>query len=279
MSDVTKTVGEASGALENAILLALDAKTSCARRERSTADGYHKTTSSSFVKEQAIPSHSYLVGDWQDRVMSLNVNSLLQSAWHTIGDRLEFTAAFDNWIKWSAIIPMKQKPRGVAAITNQPIRWYGLHFRHVFEDGSQKYVKNPIALQENGTCCRLRFMGWDGCDAHKAQQEAQFVTMMGLNIAEDVARPTAIKATLTEGDVSLTFAVSLATYLSFFRDRDGWRDTPTRRRNPLVHWVATHLRQTPNSATEVRGHGRGRHEVHVGGMTLVLSAPRQADGG
>lgn len=206
-----------------------------------------------------------------ERLFSPSLADLVVDPIAVIAKRFE-TAILceDGLLKWTCIIPMEKKPVGLVAISNRPVRWFTYHFRTFRGGDPQTYVKRPLAVTLDGDVAMMKPLGsWNGYNAAKDRDEMAEQLAIKLSIFEDAHRANAFLATVEE-HVRLMFPVGADSYRSFLAMRDGYRDTPTGRRNPILHWCATHMRQTARGRSVVAEHLRGAEEFVVGPMRLTL---------
>jgi hypothetical protein len=279
-----ETIVDARGELETAIVMALMMdKAHVARipKPKQKAKGWvlEEMGMDKFCPpEAAFPRQAYTL-DAQSgfRLYTERMSDLVVSPIDAIGGRLEVMILCPGaTLKWSCIKPMA-RPRGITAMTNQPCKWFAWHYREFRRDLSQTYYKEPMALTDDGEVCMLKPLGqWMGWDAAKVQQETREQLAMTLSVFEDAHRTTAFLATVEE-HVKLMFPVGADAYKSFLAMRDGYRFTPTGRRNPILHWCAEHLRKRNGESFPVAEHLRGAEEFVVGPMRLSLE-PTQGYG-
>jgi hypothetical protein len=98
---------------------------------------------------------------------------------------------------------------------------------------------------------------------------------MMCSIIEDAHRKNAVLARAKES-VEIIFPIGADAYKDFFLLRDGPRETPTGKRNPILHWVKKHIRHVSETkAIEVKNHCRGINEVVINGMSLSIEFNKQ----
>ena len=204
----------------------------------------------------------------EGRLYSVSIDDLVVSPVKAIGRGLEVgMLCQDGTLKWTLIKPMPS-PRGLAAITNRPVDWFAVHFRTIRDGRREEYVRRPMPISD-GRVVAAKALGWKGYDSLRDRQEMEEQLALMLSVFEDANRHGSVLATVEES-VRLTFPVGDDAYRSFFALRDGLRDTPTGRRNPILHWCRDHIRRTRKRLAEVSGHERGRAELVHGNMRLTL---------
>lgn len=228
--------------------------------------------------EPAFPREAYTF-DAQSgaRLYSVSMSDLVVSPVDAIGNRLEVMMLCpDVTTKWCCIKPMP-RPRGLTAVSNRPVKWFAWHYREFRRDLTQTYIKQPMALTDDGDVCLLKPLGdWMNYDAAGVRQEQREQLAMTLSVFEDAHRVNAFLATVEE-HVRLMFPVGADAYKSFLAMRDGYRATPTGRRNPILHWCAEHLRKRNGESFTVSEHLRGAEEFIVGPMRLSLEPTQGYD--
>lgn len=186
-------------------------------------------------------------------------------------DGLEVIIFYEDRLKWLKYV-RTGAPRGLAAINSRRVKWFAAHYRESHPDGYETYVREPFALHaDDGSAALLKYLAWRNTGAVKNADETNTNVRLAVSIYEDSVRAGSYTATVEE-HIKLRFPVSADSYLDFLRLRDGFRDTPTGRKNPLLHWCAKHLRNYKSGRTTVvKQHARGRAELTVGPMRLSLS--------
>jgi hypothetical protein len=205
-----------------------------------------------------------------DRLLSSSVTDLLTHPDDVFGRRSE-VMLFDestNRLKWMGLRRMNARPARIAT-TGRVRSWYECHWRVVMMDGSSTYDTGIIAFGENGGPVPCRFMGeWFSEPRDHAS------AILAASIIEDVTRPVAMLATVTDR-VSVSFSVPTDDYKEFFADRNGpWAESG--RRRPILHWVAKHLRGDPDRSWPVKGHARGVRDFTVDGLSVTIDFNRGA---
>lgn len=210
--------------------------------------------------------------DSGDRVYTPDASALVVNPYKVCKNGIEFGLLDGGLVfKWVGIFPMA-RPRGITCLTNQKTAWFAYHYRRISNDGQQEYVKTPMAMTLSGEVCPLQMMGkWQGFDAKKERDMIAEQLALSMSIFEDAVRAGSYLATVKE-HVEMMFPVGADAYKDFFAMRDGYKDTPTGRKNPILHWCATHLRKRQSGAkSEVKAHVRGASEFVCGPMVLTIS--------
>lgn len=240
-------------------------------KQKVSKDKIFMTIGSFLDKKPEFPKAFYVVDRSSDgdRLFSQSLSDIVVSPAKAIAKRLE-TAVIDNGIlKWLCFIPIKP-PRGIVAATNMPVSWFGCHYRTYTPSGKQTYIKEPMALKSNGTVARLMPLGWKGFDAEMCLSEQTQQLALSLSLFEDAVRSSAYLAIVQE-HVKMMFPVGEQAYKEFFKMRDGYRETPTGRRNPIIHWCSEHLRKCgADKVSVVSAHKRGSNEFVCGPMKLTI---------
>lgn len=266
--------------IEDAILLALHAYGSARPiRAEHRKDGFifERSEMAFFCGPDMTPRSCYTfdLANVDERLFSLDWHDLVVDPIKAIGSRLEIMMLCDDGsLKWIGVIPMKQ-PRGLAAVTNMKPHWFTLHFRHIANDGRQKrYIKRPFCIA-GGDLVMLKPLGWKGFQPERDRGEIRDQLMIVLSVFEDAHRSTAFLATVKES-VEVVFPVGSDAYKDFFILRDGPNNTPTGRKNPILHFCSKHLRRAGSVKNiEVERHQRGTDTLHIGPMSLTI---RPSDG-
>lgn len=214
------------------------------------------------------PSRSYTFDVSGDRLFTSDIDLLLNHPAEIIGSGVEVILYFKDALKWCRYEPI-QRPRGFAAF-GKVDRWIAVHYRTHTIDGKQDYIKDVMALSKSGKALPTRVDGWNvKCDQSTKEKEQMMV--MALSVVEDAHRPGVLLATAS-AETSIVFPVNYGAHKDFLALRDGPNNTPTGRKNPILHFCKQHIRKTKNGAESVIGQQwRGVEEVSIGGMRLSLS--------
>jgi hypothetical protein len=264
--------------IEDMILIALHAKTKSIRNFSSIPVGremrsYACDFSLYTPKKSLYPSDMYTTIISENntdhyRLFTCDMDALVCDPVKLIGARSETVLMTEEGeIRWSCLVPMPA-PRGVVAITNQKVNWFAKHLRVIDRNLNEEYERFPIPVVGNRVP-EVKFLGWPN-DNGKVMEEHREKFAIHLSVVEDAIRKDAVLATVEE-HAKLRFAVSDDAYKDFFAMRDGYRNTPSGRRNPILHWCASHLRKTQSKQSTVIGHERGNEAMTHGNLTLSLS--------
>jgi len=271
------TITEARDGLETAIIMAL-----MMDRHRAVTTGkalikvgrqyYEEKGLDKFCPpESAYPRAAYAFDAVaSERLYTNDLDQIVVDPIVAIGSRLEIMVVCeDGTLKWKCIKPMP-RPHGLTVMSNEPCRWFAIHYRTFHPDGRQTYVRRPIAITQSGDVARLKILGtWQGFDPTEDRAKVREQLAISLSVFEDAHRINAFLATVEE-HVKLMFPVGADGYKSFLAMRDGYRSTPTGHRNPILHWCAEHLRQRNGVVTLVEEHLRGAEEFVIGPMRLSI---------
>jgi|GEM_PF-2964778 len=240
-------------------------------KEKKTKDKIFLDMGAFLEKKPEFPSSFYVCDRTTDeRLYTTSPEDIVVSPAKAIGERIEIACLDDGGVlKWMCLKPIRP-PKGVAAITNMPVDWFSLHSRKYAPDGLDCYVKQPMAITKDGIVSRIKPLGWSGFDSKKFQSEQTEYLCLILSVFEDAVRSDSYLATVEE-HVKLMFPVGSDALKAFFAMRDGYCNTPTGRKNPILHWCSEHLRKTGgNRASIVSAHKRGATEFACGPMTLTI---------
>jgi hypothetical protein len=277
MKQTKSTINSEKDRIETSILLAMYATNKACIQKRYTErhrDKLHDrrvTEMGVFCPRVAEFPRDMLMFDLSDdgRLYNGDLESAVISPVKAIGRRLETCLLCeDGSLKWTLFKPMPH-PRGLVAITNLPVSWFAVHHRHIRQDGPEEYVVAPMPLA-GGRVPLMKALSLKGLDARAEQKQLELLLAIQLSLFEDAHRKGAVIATVEER-VKLSFPVGQDAYKSFFALRDGLKNTPTGRRNPLLHWCSEHLRRRKDEFFEVTGHSRGKQELVHGNMRLTLA--------
>lgn len=263
--------------IEDMILIALHSKTGKTRKlgDIKFKGGWTSVACdfSSYTPKQVLhPRDMYTTIVAEDdtdhyRLFTTDMDQLVCDPVKLIGARSETVIMGDNDIRWLCMVPMSA-PRGVVALTNQKVKWYAKHVRVITRDLREVYERFPIPIAD-GRIPEVKFLGWSQSTKEVMEEQREKVALH-LSMIEDAIRKNAVLATVEE-HTKLRFAVSDEAYKDFFALRDGYRNTPTGRRNPILHWCARHLRKSRAGNSTVIGHERGNETLIHGNLQLSLS--------
>lgn len=201
-----------------------------------------------------------------ERVFATDTSYLLRHPAETLGDRSEVIMTFDGGkLRWMCFV-RREKPKSI--LCAEPI--YAFYEYHCMEgdvNGWRDYEIRPVAFNKKGRQLMMKVSGLHGHTGKDATS-----AIVAASIIEDARRSGAVLATL-EAEASITFPVSLEDYKQFLSARDGYRNTPSGRRNSILHFCAEHERKRGEKTSEVRAHARGARVFETGGMKLTLTPP------
>jgi len=204
-----------------------------------------------------------------DRLYSFDYRDLTAKPWEILGRRSE--VVLPKWEKgevwWTCMQQIKHAPEGVSA-WGRAAAWY---VRHVCvadpSSGWTAYSRRVVAFSASGAPMPVRYAGVRAGDGASNDGE---IAVGDCSIIEDTLRARAVRAHVG-AECALTFALDYDAYQDFFRLRDGPKQTPTGRRNPIVHWVEKHLRRMRSGKTfPIKSHSRGTESVDIGGISATL---------
>lgn len=272
-------ISEARSDLETAIILAISAKSSGVKKKMLFEKGrkgfdreyLDMSTLVTDVSRKPKAFYAFDAADSGSRLYTASMDEIVVNPYEVCRLGLEIGLFLeDASLKWGAIHPMA-KPKGIGAMTNRAHSWFALHFRHIKASGDDEYRSEPFAMCQDGTIPLMALRnGWKGFAAGTYRAEIEETVAMSLSVFEDAVRSSAYLATVQE-HVKMMFPVGEDAYKSFFAMRDGYRDTPTGRKNPIVHWCAEHLRKRgADGVSVVSKHKRGASEFVCGPMTLTI---------
>lgn len=272
-------IAEARGDIETAILLALYAseegrnmhREGPARQNgRGTLRSYEMGSFCPPKPEFPREAYAFDGAASAERDYAAHADYLVVDPRTAIGSGIEtMMLCEDGKLKWCKVMPMP-KPKGLVAITNKPYGWYVFHYRYITEGEPDFYVKRPFALCDDGSIPLLKALGAaEGYKPAREREEISLQLALVLSVFEDAHRAGSFLASVEE-HVRLRFPVGQDAYKKFLILRDGPRDTPTGRKNPILHWCREHIRSTSTGFAEVETHLRGVEEVRVGPMRLTI---------
>lgn len=269
-----RSIADERSGIETAILAAMymTAKNKALKKsERQKSGDVREITDTSIYcpKKSEYPS-DFFACDLSDpgRLFSSSLDDLVVDPVRAIGRGLELgLLCEDGTMKWTKLAPMPA-PRGLVAITNMRPLWFSYHFREIKDGKSQDYIKKPFALA-GGKVCLMKSLNMKGFDQKADHAETSEQLALMLSIFEDAMRKGAMLATVEE-HVRMRFPIGQEAYKDFLRLRDGYTDTPTGRKNPILHWCSKHLRTRGDKVFEVSPHQRGAQSLVVGPMRLTI---------
>lgn len=274
-----QTVKEARSEIETAIILAMSAKASGTGKKEKIEKhkkGWSKVSFGidGFVTDKDRRPKSFYAYDAvsaYDRLYTACANDLVVNVYSVARLGVEVGLLLDGGsLKWTAIHPMA-KPKGITAITNKTHSWFACHYRHIHSNKEDEYVKQPVAICNDGSIPLMNIVGrQSGFNSKEYREDMEEQVCIVMSVFEDAIRSSAYLATVQE-DVKMMFPVGEEAYKDFFRMRDGYRGTPTGRKNPIVHWCSQHLRKRGKDGVSlISAHKRGASEFVCGPMKLTI---------
>jgi hypothetical protein len=270
-----KSIDDARDDLETTIIMALSMRSrirskSLVRIEKSKGprgDKEHLAMDAFCPPKPEYPRHMFGFDVSGGRLFATSLSDIVVDPVRAISRGIETAIIHGGNLKWLKIQPMP-RPRGIVALTNRPHTWFAGHFRQITPAGSETYVRWPFAF--DGDVCLLKPLGWKGYDAEAARAEDRKQLAMTLSLFEDAIRAGSILATVEEA-ARLSFPIGESGYKSFLRLRDGYKNTPTGRRNPILHWCSDYIRRRdPIGDIAVAGHHKGATEIKHGDLKLSI---------
>ena len=254
--------------LETMILMAIDANPTVDERYERYGLVELVDISASIRTENRAPDRFYTFdATSSDRIFTTDYRLLANHPSEIIGSGTEsMVMTNDGIIKWLAYFPTRKPKIGVATL-GKADKWFEVHYMDGTTSGWNGYQKRYAAITKDGAPLSVKFMGQKQ-GLHDSKKDK---IILHCSLIEDAHRSTAFLATASSGKTAV-FPVGIDGYKDFFSLRDAPRDTPTKRLNPILHWVRRHLRrQETDAPVEVRKHLRGTETVTIGGMTATIS--------
>jgi hypothetical protein len=213
------------------------------------------------------------------RLFTTDHRMLINHPSDIIGDGAE-TIMFDyngNVVKWMKIEPCKKPSRGFVTI-GKADKWYAVHFRAGNpKQGWSDYIKGYSAINKDGKQIPVKWMQENRYDCYDRKRESDQIILV-CSIIEDAHRAGAFLVSAKLGS-EIRFPVRYDDYIDFFKLREAPRNTPTGKRNPILHWVASHIRKTQKGKeAHVKKHMRGVSEVEIDGITARITPNETRDG-
>lgn len=259
----TKKSEDSIDALETLLIMALEKPKEISLSWHRDGLGESRSAIDMFPFDDAMPSCAYTFDAADDdRIFGDSLDYLIHHPADTIGTGKEVYFIDDNTIKWSLIEPTRRPAKGFACL-GRADKWYAAHYRLASTvNGWFDYVKAYLAIDAKGNPLPVKFMqqkNW------KVEHDLIQIHMM-CSLIEDAHRAGAVLASVSD-QAEIRFPIGGDAYKEFFSLRDGPRETPTGKRNPIIHWVSRHIRKTQTGGfSDVKQHLRGRHEVTINGI-------------
>jgi len=265
---------EALDDLETLLLFAMEAPENTDTKWRRTGrDVFSRSAIDQYRFDDRTPQSAYTF-DLMDegRIFTLDHNDLLAHPSEIIGDGAECMIVDhnNNLVKWSRIEPCRKPARGFAPI-GKADKWYAVHMRNGDpQNGWTDYIKGYNAIAKDGKQIPIKWMNANRFDAYDLQRNADQIIMM-CSIIEDAHRFGAFLAS-TRVTSEILFPVGYDSYRDFFSLRDAPRNTPSGKRNPILHWVTSHIRKTQSGKeAHVKQHLRGVADVEIDGIKARIT--------
>lgn len=235
--------------------------------------GMEKSAISAFRFPDRFPEKFYTFDACDnDRLYTIDYECLLNHPSDIVGHGIEIMTIGedDGVIKWTGTFPTRKPDRGFVALGHAD-KWYGVcSLIGNANSGWIDYYKAYAAIDKNGRPLLVKGLGLHRQDPASLRSNSLQIILQ-CSMAEDASRANAFKAMVTD-HASVMFPIGMDGYKDFFALRDAPRNTPTKRLNPILHWVKKHLRQSKNKdSIEVKKHLRGVETVTIGGLTATIS--------
>lgn len=208
----------------------------------------------------------------KDRIYTRDYRLLLNHPSEIINDGIEtmILNTDNNTMTWTGTFPTRKPNRDFIAI-GKADKWYEAHtLTGSANKGWNSYIKGYAAIDKNGKPLIIKALG-NFANIPNHMLDDSLVPILQCSIAEDAGRANSFKATVSE-HASVIFPIGIDGYKDFFALREAPRNTPTKRLNPILHWVKKHLRQSKDQGSiEVKKYLRGTETVTIGGLTATIS--------
>lgn len=204
-----------------------------------------------------------------DRLFSTSVDYLAFNPCDTINNGFETAFLLENEFKWSSVSICNRKPRKMTCF-GKPYAWIQVQHRFYRPDDSQELYIEHFPIRKDGSIMRFGIEGWNA-NIDLAEIQAQFI--LRLSLMEDFKRSNALRvsASHTNDGRGVKFALTNGAQSDFFKLRDEPRNTPTKRLNPIIHFVEKHARKSHGKEVGVSAHWRGVRDIKIDGMSLSIS--------
>jgi len=268
-AEVKEQAEEQLDRLETMILMAIDAVATVDSKPEK-AGLIELVDVSTVVKTENRSPDRFYTFDAADRnrIFTTDYRLLANHPSEIIGSGVESMVMTENGtIKWLGYFPTRKPRLGVATI-GKADKWFEEHYMEGSAfSGWGRYFKRYAAITKEGAPLSVKIMGQkQGIFDPKKEK-----IIIHCSLVEDAHRQTAFLATASAGKTAV-FPVGIDGYKEFFSLRDAPRQTPTKRLNPILHWVRRHIRRPDaDRPIEVKKHLRGTETVSIGGMTATIS--------
>lgn len=227
-------------------------------------------------KFRVLPKHAFVLSGEDDRLVTTHHADLTAKPWEILEDRTE--VVLPKWgsgeVQWSCMKRLSRPPPGVAT-WGRAKAWY-LRTVWVADPvvGWRWQRRRVVAFSNSGAPMPVKYA------LTRAEDPASYAdgtnAVIDCSVVEDVLRANSVRADVSAG-ATISFALDEDAYQDFFRMRDGPRDTPTGRRNPIVHWVGRHLRRMRSGKViSVKDHTRGTETLDMNGTSVALTMQKGA---
>ena len=259
-----------SDELETLILLALDARQEYVPdKDRRVGMAIHEDLGKYVEAKDRHPMSAYTFDASPDRLYSLDFADLIKHPFDYIGEGLEACFFYGHHYKWSAIELINRRPKGFMA-AGKADKWGVAHYRTVSLKGENFYAKEYVAFNKAGKPIPTTTTYGRVMNAAKRYKEECDTIALLLSMIEDCHRSGSILATV-KSCTEIKFPVSYGAHKDLFKMRDGPNNTPTKRKNPILHFCSKHLRGLGENAVEVKKHWKGTDSITIGDITLSLT--------
>lgn len=204
-----------------------------------------------------------------DRGYAPSAEYLMAHPKEVIGDSAECAltpGAGSDLFRWIGLRRISKPPK-FAVAAGKVDAWYEVATRDGDWSGWLKAQRGLIALSASGRSLPIKYRSYDWACIENCGMNAIVLA----SVIEDSYRAGTVLASVRCGP-EVRIPVCESIYKAEFRPREGYRNTPTGRLNPIIHEVAEHSRRLSSGAeVVVKGHERGAKEIVIDGMTLTLT--------
>jgi hypothetical protein len=210
------------------------------------------------------PTIAYICDLSESREFARDARLLLQTQQDLLGNHAEIALIDGTVIKWACFRKLNKRPRGIwVAKTGASL--YEYHSRFITASGESNYAKRVAAIDRNGNPVAVIIEG----TKNQGVEPDGVALVLASSVIEDANRPNTFKATIMDS-VGVIVPVKQGHHLELFKLRDG--PTTGNRKRPLLHWVASHVKENRKKQWDVKEHLRGIHEFVIDGMSVRLEA-------
>lgn len=210
----------------------------------------------------------------KDRLFTDDIDLLLHHPADIIGSGKEIIMLDETELKWSRIEPV-QRPKGLMTV-GTVAHWYAIHYKNLGISGDSDYVIDVFPMNRKGHPMPTGYQGWKKNDPEADRMEQAEKVAILCSVIEDAMRPGAILAEASV-DSSIVFPIHEGAQKDFFSLRYGPRQTPTGRKNPILHFCQKHIRSKPGNddTVEVSEHWKGTETLQIDDMSIQLYPAEQ----